>query len=277
MDNFFALILRHGWIPRKKTDVWNDGRWPMVTSWKWGASCLWATGSTNLKRSNGPSIITDWDFYYETLRQRRRCQLGALTLERFKELLVHGSNVRCAPIPCLALTELELATLASRLNAIMFAFWWSKPLSVQEPVNVYSVKELTGEKVSQNSSDTVSPVECDVEPQRVIFLTTTRPMCWIPLYVQTLQIHFIWKNLTWMVPYPAANSSAKVALLYTPTYPVFLFFAFDILFLLCTIDTEKVEKALANENVVMNLVFTVRKALPTHTFLSRGQTRWAAE
>jgi len=59
----------------------------------------------------------------------------------------------------------------------MFAFWWSKPLSVQEPVNVYSVKELTGEKVSQNSSDTVSPVECDVEPQRVIFLTTTRPMC----------------------------------------------------------------------------------------------------
>jgi len=80
-----------------------------------------------------------------------------------------------------------------------------------------------------------------------------------------------------MVPYPAANSSAKVALLYTPTYSVFLFFAFDILFLLCTIDTEKVEKALANENVAMNLVFTVCKALPTHTFLSRGQTRWAAE
>jgi len=38
----------------------------------------------------------------------------------------------------LALTELELITLAlASLNAITYAFWWHKPLGVQEPVRIY--------------------------------------------------------------------------------------------------------------------------------------------
>ena len=38
----------------------------------------------------------------------------------------------------LALTGVELVTLAmASLNAITFGSWWSKPLSVREPVNVY--------------------------------------------------------------------------------------------------------------------------------------------
>jgi len=38
----------------------------------------------------------------------------------------------------LALTGVELVTLAmASLNAITFGSWWSKPLSVREPVDVY--------------------------------------------------------------------------------------------------------------------------------------------
>ena len=37
----------------------------------------------------------------------------------------------------LALTELELVTLASLLNAVTFVIWWHKPLGVKEPVKIY--------------------------------------------------------------------------------------------------------------------------------------------
>ena len=44
----------------------------------------------------------------------------------------------------LALTELELVTLAlASLNAITYAFWWHKPMRVQEPVRVYYKLEAT--------------------------------------------------------------------------------------------------------------------------------------
>ena len=40
----------------------------------------------------------------------------------------------------IALTELELVTLAlSTLNALMYYFWWDKPLGVMEQVRVYTV------------------------------------------------------------------------------------------------------------------------------------------
>ena len=102
----------------------------------------------------------------------RRCELGPLTFERFKALVQNpkfefpvltsaGIKDRSKSdalakliviiqstwfiLQCiarghqkLALTELELVTLAlASLNAITFAFWWYKPLDVQEPVRVY--------------------------------------------------------------------------------------------------------------------------------------------
>ena len=55
----------------------------------------------------------------------------------------------------LALTELELVTLAlASLNAVTFAIWWHKPLSLQEPVKIYIQKaempkvEAEGQQVS---------------------------------------------------------------------------------------------------------------------------------
>jgi len=43
----------------------------------------------------------------------------------------------------LALTELELVTLAlASLNWATFAFWWYKPLGVQEPVRVYVKRKV---------------------------------------------------------------------------------------------------------------------------------------
>ena len=94
------------------------------------------------------------------------CQLGTLTFERFQprpqrpitpaqikdRAKGDGSSKLLAimqsswfilqgvarGIQGLALTELELVTLAmASLNAITFGSWWSKPLSVQEPVDVY--------------------------------------------------------------------------------------------------------------------------------------------
>lgn len=112
-----------------------------------------------------------------------------LTLERFKELVVDPNVVFPAITPAqikdrskgdglskllailqrswfilqciargfqgLALTELELVTLAmTSLNAITFAFWWSKPLSVQEPVDVYVMEpsRVARETSNRNSS-----------------------------------------------------------------------------------------------------------------------------
>ena len=47
----------------------------------------------------------------------------------------------------LALTELELVTLAlASLNAITYAFWWHKPLGVEEPVRIYYKPEATTER-----------------------------------------------------------------------------------------------------------------------------------
>jgi len=35
------------------------------------------------------------------------------------------------------------------LNAITFAFWWSKPLGVQEPVNIYAGAEVAREEIDR--------------------------------------------------------------------------------------------------------------------------------
>jgi hypothetical protein len=125
-----------------------------------------------LEQPGWMSTAADWESYNECVRQRELCQLGTLTLERFAELVgdrdVVFPAITAAQIKdrskgdglskllailqtswfilqCiarysqdLALTELELVTLAmASLNAITFAFWWSKPLSPQEPVDVY--------------------------------------------------------------------------------------------------------------------------------------------
>jgi len=53
----------------------------------------------------------------------------------------------------LALTELELVTLAlASLNAITYAFWWHKPLGVQEPIRIYFRTEVVTEEQSSATS-----------------------------------------------------------------------------------------------------------------------------
>ena len=57
----------------------------------------------------------------------------------------------------LALTELELATLAlASLNAVTYAFWWYKPLQVQEPVKIYLKQPI--EKVDEQKSVAKGPI-----------------------------------------------------------------------------------------------------------------------
>ena len=55
----------------------------------------------------------------------------------------------------LALTELELVTLAlASLNGITYAFWWHKPLGVQEPVRIYFKAEAKAEQHSEAQDET---------------------------------------------------------------------------------------------------------------------------
>jgi len=50
------------------------------------------------------------------------------------------------------LTELELVTLAlASLNAITYAFWWHKPLGVQEPMRIYFKTETPAEEPADTS------------------------------------------------------------------------------------------------------------------------------
>src|SRR5258705_2648421 len=142
------------------------------------------------------STTADWDTYTEYIRQKERCQLGTLTFERFKELVRDPKVIFPAITPAqisdrskgdglskllailqtswfilqcvargfqgLALTELELVTLAmASLNAITYAFWWSKPLSVREPVNVYVTEQpgLAEEKDNRNSNNVLEKLE----------------------------------------------------------------------------------------------------------------------
>ena len=54
----------------------------------------------------------------------------------------------------LALTELELVTLAlASLNAVTYAFWWHKPLGIQEPVRIYFKTDAMAEEHRSVMSD----------------------------------------------------------------------------------------------------------------------------
>ena len=116
------------------------------------------------------------------------CQLGTLTVDRFEELiedpefefpditeaeiwdrskgdalskLIAILQTTWFILQCiarsqqqLALTELELVTLAlASLNAVTFAFWWNKPISVREPIKIYlKTREQKVEPVNQKVS-----------------------------------------------------------------------------------------------------------------------------
>ncbi len=57
----------------------------------------------------------------------------------------------------LAITELELVTLAlASLNAVTYAFWWHKPLGVQEPIRIYFKTEVKAEEQPLDASDEAS-------------------------------------------------------------------------------------------------------------------------
>src|SRR6266540_86755 len=58
----------------------------------------------------------------------------------------------------LALTELELVTLAlASLNAITYAFWWHKPLGVQEPMRIYFETEAPADELERAETSDGSP------------------------------------------------------------------------------------------------------------------------
>ena len=136
------------------------------------------------------SRVEDWKRYHDLERHYQRCQLGTLTVERFKELirdsdfefpdtteadiqdrskgdvlfkLIAILQTSWFIIQCiargqqrLALTELELVTLAlASLNAVTFAIWWHKPLGVQEPMKIYLKSEVRNVRDAAQQVSTV--------------------------------------------------------------------------------------------------------------------------
>jgi len=104
------------------------------------------------------------------------------------------------------------------LNAITFAFWCSKPLSVQEPVNVYVTEPsgLARGNISQNSKNTVGPVEYDIEDTvRDIFATTFFMAMLKPASYSHPEGNFA--SLGWFL------FRLLFTLLYAPAYPVCFF------------------------------------------------------
>ena len=219
----------------------------------------------------------EWDAYQEC---KRKSQLGVLTLDRFKELIddpnfefpimtqaeiqdrSKGDGLskmiamlqtswfiaQCVArgLQDLALTELELVTLAmASLNAITFAFWWSKPLCVQEPVHVFAPAVAREEEVRIYREDTRDRVygvgQRDVIREALHEVRCAMRFILDPLrnreghnLVYTLGLylcrlpHVLWFVLTW---------------------PIFLLFPVGILVLLWIIETKRVEKFQGDETV----------------------------
>ena len=219
----------------------------------------------------------EWDAYQE---RKRKCQLGVLTPDRFRELINDPNfefpRISTAEIQdrskgdglskmiavlqtswfiaqCvartmqgLALTELELVTLAmASLNAITFAFWWSKPLSVQEPVNVY-VPAVATEEVRIHQED-IRRVY-GVGPRDVIREALHEVRCAMRFILDPLRNREKHKRsyalalYLFRLPYP---------LFFVISWPLFFLFPFSILVLLWVIKTkpERVENAQGDETV----------------------------
>jgi len=229
------------------------------------------------------SATADWDPYAEYVRQREMCQLGTLTFERFQEL-VQDPNVvfpaitaaqikdrskgdglskllaimqsswfilQCVArgIQGLALTELELVTLAmASLNAITFAFWWSKPLSVQEPVNVYvpAPAGVPGEKSNRRNEE-----DDDVSITAREFIDES-----LNEVSRAYRVH---KGYNLPGTFGLYLVRLPLRLFFVLTYPVFLLFPLGIFFLLWIIKAKKVEKAQDDNMVATRVVLTLRR------------------
>lgn len=242
------------------------------------------------------STTADWDPYTEYVRQKERCQLGTLTMERFKELVGDPRVVFPAITPAqiedrskgdglskllailqtswfilqciarglqgLALTELELVTLAmASLNAITFAFWWSKPLSVLEPVYVYVTGRAgVADKVGRNKGDN----DDFVLPARdVIELSQSELEDLVSFILHPFsQGHrtFAYSSYTGLVGVVVLYLVLlPVCLFAVLTFPVFLLFHLGIVFLLWIIKTEEVEKAQDDDTIATRVVFSLRR------------------
>lgn len=210
------------------------------------------------------STAADWKPYAEYVRQRELCRLGTLSFERFQDL-VRDSSVVFPAITSrqiedrskgdglskliailetlwfiahciargfqgLALTELELVTLAmASLNAITFAFWWSKPLGVREPVNLY-VPAGVGREEEVDRKD---------EEDHDVYVT--------PCLRHAVRFIFDgWENsMVYALP---------CRLFFVLTFPVFFLFPLGILFLLWIIKTKAVEKPQGTETFSTRLL-----------------------
>ncbi len=155
----------------------------------------------------------------------------------------------------LAITELELVTLAiASLNAVTYMFWWSKPLCVQEPVNVYVAQRSRGEVRHRPE---VKEDEVDVRLD-VINIGKALKFIFDPLR----HTRSSWSPLA-RLPY---------CLFFVLTFPVFVLFPLGILSLRWTIETKNATKSQGNETVATRMVLTLRRLLYKLTHSIRRST-----
>ena len=66
--------------------------------------------------------------------------------------------IACA-IKCLPVTHLEIVMLAyAAMNFVVYIFWWSKPLNINQPVQVFQKSELKETQPQVNDLELISEV-----------------------------------------------------------------------------------------------------------------------
>jgi len=249
------------------------------------------------------STSEDWERYYEYRAQlnRLRSDLGPLTLERFKDLV----DDPCFEFPMLseakigdmskgdglskfiailqtswfifacimrgirglALTEIELVTLAvASLNAITFAFWWSKPLDVKEPVSILVPAGAEENVARQGRGDRNSVENVDID-----IVTASYTISEISTDIRGA-VEFVLDPFRYM-HYPGSKTKLTFApalrlylarlpyrLFFILTWPVFMLFPLGIQFLMQAIKTKRVKSTQDADTVASRVVHSLQRS-----------------
>jgi len=210
--------------------------------------------------------------YNEYQRKLDKCRLGPLTSKRFKKL-VDGDGLEIPTITleeikdrskgdgllkliavlqtlwfitqCIArgvqglpLTQLELVTLAIVvLNVAASAFWWRKPLGVEEPMNTFVQAKLEEDTREDEGQDPVEGDKPDVTARQIINGTASKAKLAIKFIFDPLR-YYREKDLSLASSLGLYAVRLPYRLMFVLTYPILLAFPFATLFLLWAMKTK---------------------------------------
>jgi hypothetical protein len=168
----------------------------------------------------------------------------------------------------LAITKLELVALAmASLNAVTYVFWWSKPLGVQQPVNIYVTRRP---RVEVGHGPEVR------EELRLWEIISKQADALTFIFNPLRDTHFSWIPFKWRISVGRALGLYLVGLPYSLffilTFPVFVLFPLSISCLRSIIKTKNAAKSQGKETVATRVLLTLRRLLYKVTHSIRQST-----